>query len=181
MELAGLRRDRAQGVKKRRNIEAIVGHTRAWRHIAETWQPNDPAAILQPDHVSNQRGLGGVRAPIPMDSNSQERTWASDNLPWADHVLNGERAWRAPWRLQAAVVMVQSGSWSSPNRHADRAGSRGRSPDGTAIERPNGVERLATRIPFAYPTRGERQLHAPMLTVWNLRLGACAAETGRVA
>jgi hypothetical protein len=164
----------ASAAKRTRSVEAIVGYTRAWRRIAGTWQPNDPASFLQPTTFANDRGLGGVRAPIPTDANSLSGThMASDNLPWADHLLNGAVVWRAPWRLQAAASFtVQSGAWSGPivTRLAAPDPSVGppmvRLSTGRMVSNP-----LATTIRFAYDTRAEGQLQAPPLGICNVRVG----------
>ena len=47
--------------KQTQLLNIITTYTRAWRHIEGDWQPNDPAAIIQPDAFPNNGGVGTVR------------------------------------------------------------------------------------------------------------------------
>jgi hypothetical protein len=163
-----------RATRRSRAIEAVAGYTRAWRHLAGDWQPNDPAAVLQPSTFANDRGIGGVRAPIPMDANSLSGThMTADNLPWADHALNLGVAWQGPWRVRVATTaIVQSGAWSGPIVTRIAAPDPRYGPPMVRLSNGRMVSNLlATTIRFAHPTRGDGQLQAPPLRIWNLRLG----------
>jgi hypothetical protein len=170
--------------KRTPTLQIVAGYTRAWRHLAGTWQPNDPAAILQPDAFPNRRGIGGVRAPIPMDANSLSGSHMTiDNLPWLDHGFNAAVAWRGPWGWSAAtVVTAQSGTWSGPivTRLAAADPRYGpptvRLSSGRMVSNP-----LSTPIRFAFASRDDGQLRAPALRAWNIRFGRTMWSRGRAS
>jgi hypothetical protein len=43
--------------KQLSKLQFIATYTRAFQHIAGTWQPNDPAGIIQPAAFENNAGL----------------------------------------------------------------------------------------------------------------------------
>ncbi|HEY3122036.1 MAG TPA: TonB-dependent receptor [Vicinamibacteria bacterium] len=165
-----------QVVKDTARFRALASYTRAWRHIAGTWQPNDPALFIQPDAFPNDRSIGDPRAAtsVAQDANSLSGTHMTDNvLGWQDHVARGGLTYNAPANfLVSTTYIFQSGGFSGPvvTRIA-AADPRFGSPtvrlsNGRVVSNP-----LATTIRFAYPTRGEGQPKLPALHIWNLRLG----------
>ncbi len=46
--------------KRTKTIQLIANYTRAWQHLAGTWQPNDPASFIQPEAFANNRGIGSA-------------------------------------------------------------------------------------------------------------------------
>ena len=45
------------GTKRTARIQLLGSYTRAWSHLAGTWQPGDPGAFIQPDAFAYGRGL----------------------------------------------------------------------------------------------------------------------------
>ncbi len=153
----------------------MASYTRAWWHLAGDWQPNDPAAFIQPKAFPNDRGVGSVRATTstPSDSNGLSGTLMLDNLSWRKHSLRLGAAYRTPWNILIATSYgAQSGAYSGPvvTRLADPDPRFGpptvNLSNGRTVPNP-----LATVIRFAFPTRGQGQAQTPALYIWNLRLG----------
>ena len=46
---------------RRSGLNLISTYTRVWDYVDGTWQPNDPASIIQPDAFPNDGGIGTVR------------------------------------------------------------------------------------------------------------------------
>jgi hypothetical protein len=165
--------------KRTARVELIASYVRQWRHIAGTWQPNDPAAFIQPDAFANHTGIGSSTgtAAATTDANSlvgynmtQSQTASAQ---WQDHVARSAAAVTAPWGLMlAANYTFQSGTWSGPMitriAAADPAFGAAtiRLSNGRVVSNP-----LATVLRFAYPTRGEGQMRTPNLHVLNVRAG----------
>jgi hypothetical protein len=40
--------------RQTRRVRLLASYTREWNHMAGTWQPNDPAARLQPRRLANR-------------------------------------------------------------------------------------------------------------------------------
>ena len=155
--------------KRTRRVQLIGAYTRAFRHISGTWQPNDPASIIQPGAFPNDKGIGGVGG----NETSSYSLASSDHQSWQDHAFRSGITYFAPWKLLIATnYSVQSGPYSGPIM------TRIATPDprfGPAtITLSNGRQvsnPLATTLRFANATRGDGQIHAPALHVWNLRAG----------
>lgn len=166
-----------QATKRTERWQVLGGLTRQWRHIAGTWQPNDPASFIQPDAFADDKGIGGVYSPtsVAQDANSLSGTHmaGSANIAFADYVFRAAMSFRGPWGLLlGANYITRAGAWSGP------VVSRIAAPDPRfgppTVQLSNGrvvSNPLATTIRFAYPTRGEGQFRAPALHYWNLRIG----------
>ena len=160
--------------KQTERLQAIASYTHQWRHVAGTWQPNDPASFIQPDAFPNSRGLGSVTS-----------TFETQNSLSASPVLSGQQAqaiddtirlgavYRAPWDIVLATnYTYQSGLWSGPIvMRLDAPDPRFGPPtvtlsNGRVVSNP-----LATTIRFVYPTRNDGQFTIPSLHIWNLRIG----------
>ena len=53
-------------------VQLLASYVRQWRHIDGSWQPNDPAAFIQPDAFANDKGIGSSTgtASATTDANS---------------------------------------------------------------------------------------------------------------
>ncbi len=148
-------------------FNVITTYTRAWRHLAGTWQPNDPAAIIQPDTFPNDGGVGTVRG-------SGANSYATDtrNRSWQNHQYRAGVTWHAPWRLQVSTLLtVQSGIPSGPVVTTIAAPDPQYGPTSMVINGRTVSNPLSTTTRFAYATRGEGQLWTPWLKTWNARIG----------
>lgn len=155
--------------KRSPRIQALGTFTHAFQHLGGTWQPNDPASFLQPKAFPNDRGLGYWRAQ-ETDSLS---LFLAHSQPWRRDILRGGLSYLGPWHLVLSTTYtLQSGSYSGPILTRIAAPDPGYGPptirlsNGRLVSNP-----LATTIRFAFGTRGEGQIMAPAVRVWNLRLG----------
>lgn len=157
------------------SLQLIASYARQWRHLAGTWQPRDPASLIQPTAFHNSRGIGGTTGSTTSTSGADSLSGRSmtDGNHWRDHVLRAGVSWIAPWQLLlAASYALQSGLWSGP------VVTRIDAPDPQfgppALRLPNGrlvSNPLATQIRFAHPTRDEGQLRTESHHAVNLRVG----------
>jgi hypothetical protein len=162
--------------KRTENLEILGNYTRVFPHMAGTWQPNDPAAFIQPDAFPMDRGL------LTNDnrSASQNNGYCAGSLfsctgspEFTNHVVHLSARYTAPWDILVATnYTMQYGLWSSAVL------TRIAAPDprfGTpTVTLSNGrvvPNPLATTLRFAYATRDEGQLRLPALHVWNMRFG----------
>ncbi|HEX5475310.1 MAG TPA: TonB-dependent receptor [Vicinamibacterales bacterium] len=163
--------------KRSKWVQLLGGYTRAFDHIAGTWQPNDPASFIQPDAFPNDRGIGSIRGnknnSLSGDSDTRSPSWQPNNFRVGGTFLT-------PWGVTAAVSYAyQSGEYSgsvvtnldSPDPQFGP--SKVKLSNGRTVSNP-----LATTIRFAYPTRGEGQLSLPALQDLNVRLGYDLNITG---
>jgi len=164
-----------QIVKDTSRLRFLGAYTRSWRHIAGTWQPNDPASFIQPSAFANDAGIGDVRSPTapPGDANSLSGTSMTSNLPWQDHVARAGLVYKAPLRFVLATNYVfQSGVHSGPIVTRVPAADPAFGPATVTLSNGRRVSNpLATTLRFAYATRGDGQLKLAPLHIWNLRVG----------
>ena len=160
--------------KQTERLQAIASYTHQWRHLAGTWQPNDPASFIQPEAFPNSRGIGSVTS-----------TFESQNSLSASPVLSGQQAqaiddtvrlgaiYRAPWNIVLATnYTFQSGLWSGPIVTRLAAPEPQFGPPTVTLSTGRVVSNpLATTIRFAHPTRDDAQFRVPSLHVWNVRIG----------
>ncbi|MDO8834948.1 MAG: TonB-dependent receptor [Vicinamibacterales bacterium] len=156
--------------KQTASIQLLAGYTRAWRHMAGTWQPGDPASIIQPDAFANNQGLGNVRES---GANSLSGSANTDNLSWTDHLVRLGAVYRGPWHLVLATnYSYQSGLYAGPVVKRITAADPKYGPPTLVLSNGRLVSNpLATTIRFAYPTRGEGQPRADNVHIWNVRVG----------
>jgi hypothetical protein len=165
--------------KRTARVQALASYVRQWRHIDGTWQPNDPAAFIQPDAFANNTGIGSSTgiASATFDSNSlsgfQMTQSVTASAQWQDHVVRTAAAVHAPWSLLlSANYTFQSGTWSGPIITRIGAPDPAFGPPTVTLSNGRVVSNpLATTLRFAYPTRGEGQLRTPNLHTLNLRAG----------
>jgi hypothetical protein len=156
--------------KKTSRVNLIGGYTRSFQHLAGTWIPGDPAAVIQPSAFPNDKGIGSIRGNEP---DSLSGTADTRSPSWQKHALRVGGSYDAPWNLLVASnVVVASGPYSGPivTRIAAPDPQFG-SPIVTLSNGRQVANPLATTIRFAYADRGEGQIKAPTLLIWNVRLG----------
>lgn len=160
-------------------IQALASYVRQWRHIDGTWQPNDPASFIQPEAFANDAGIGSSTgtASAASDANSLSGTHMTQTVnasaQWQDHVTRASLAMDGPWRLMlSANYTFQSGTWSGPIVALLPSSDPAFGPATVTLSNGRVVSNpLATRVRFAYATRGAGQLRTPHLHALNLRAG----------
>jgi hypothetical protein len=165
--------------KRTARVQALASYVRQWRHIDGTWQPNDPAAFIQPDAFANDKGIGSSTgtASATTDSNSLSGFHMTQSVTasaqWQDHVARTSVALTAPWSvLVSANYTFQSGTWSGPIVSQIAAADPAFGPPTVTLSNGRVVSNpLATRVRYAFATRGEGQLRTPNLHALNLRAG----------
>jgi hypothetical protein len=164
--------------KKTSRVNLIGGYTRGFQHLDGTWIPGDPAAIIQPSAFPNDKGIGSIRGNEP---DSLSGTADTRSPSWQKHALRLGGSYNAPWNLVlASNLVLLSGPYSGPivTRIAAPDPQFG-SPIVTLSNGRQVSNPLATTIRFAYPTRGDGQIKAPTLMVWNVRVGRQVPVAGR--
>jgi hypothetical protein len=168
-----------QLAKNVERFQVFGSYTRQWRHMAGTWQPNDPASFIQPAAFANARGLDDTTGDVffPYDSYDPSTPGSSQ---WHDHVVRVAGTVRLPWAFQvSANYTMESGRWSGPVFTHLAAPDPAFGPpivelsDGRTVSNP-----LSTTTRFAYGTRGDGQLSTEALHVLNLRVGRDMAVAG---
>jgi hypothetical protein len=165
--------------KRTPRVQGIASYVRQWRHIAGTWQPNDPASFIQPDAFPNDRGIGSSTGSTgsPTDANSLSGTHmtqpATGSAQWQDHTVRIGITGRGPWDiLLASTYTFQSGGWSGPIITRIAASDPAFGPSTVTLSNGRVVANpLATMFRFDGLTRGDGQLTTPPLNVWNARIG----------
>src|SRR6202789_2353053 len=78
--------------KQTKKIQLFSTYTYSPDHLAGTFQPNDPTAIIEPTKFANNAGLGSVRGYITND-------WTGDtrNRMWQRNQSRTGVTWQAPW------------------------------------------------------------------------------------
>ena len=153
--------------KQSARLQFISTYTLAYEHIAGTWQPDDPAAFIQPGTFANNAGIGTVRGNTTSSYTSDTR-----NRSWQHHQWRTGLTWAAPWRLRISnTFTMQSGIPSGPITTNLAASDPQYGPATMAIDGRTVSNPLATTYRFVYPNRGDGQLWTPWLTTWNARAG----------
>lgn len=141
------------------NFQAMAAIHRQWQQDKGTWNPTDPARFIQPDAFANNRMLWRTRDPN--DHNSYPGSTTAPMWNPFSYRFNG--TWHAPYGILAAgSYSVVSGGWSSWIVKQLPSGSPEVAVFGpSTVVSSTGVRQsnpLATRIRFAYATRGEGQV-----------------------
>ncbi len=153
--------------KQTRQLNLIGTYTRVWDFLDGTWQPNDPAAILQPDAFKNEGGIGTVRGGGTSSIGADTR-----NRSWQKHQFRVGASWRAPWDLNVSTLLtLQSGIPSGPIVTTLPAADTSYGPTTLVINGRTVSNPLSTTTRFAYATRADGQLWTPWLKTWNARIG----------
>jgi len=152
--------------------QMIGSLTRQWRHMAGTWQPNDPARFIQPQAFDNDKGIGATRG-AQGDANSLSGRSMAGAQVWRDYVISLAGSCQLPWGFVAATnYSFQSGLWSGPV--VTRIGAPDPAFGPPVVTLSNGraaANPLATVIRFVGNTRSDQQFRIPNLHVWNMRVG----------
>jgi hypothetical protein len=152
-------------------LQLFSTYTYSPDHIAGTWQPNDPSAIIEPTKFANNAGIGSVRGNVTND-------WTGDtrNRMWQRNQSRTGITWRAPYRIRlSSTVTAQSATPGGPvittlaalgTPYAGQYGPATMTIDGRKVSNP-----LATTYRFKYKDRGTGQIWCPWLTQWNVLVG----------
>jgi hypothetical protein len=163
--------------KQTERMQMIGTYSRQWRHLGGTWQPNDPASIIQPASFPDDRGIGGQNDNGGANQNGLSGTALAEYLgpaaQWRDHLARLGVSYRAPWGVTlAASTSFESGPWSGPVVTRIAAPDPAFGP--TTITLANGrvaANPLATTFRFVGPTRSDGQFTLADYFVLNLRAG----------
>jgi hypothetical protein len=152
-----------------RGVELLGSYVRQWRHLAGTWEPNDPAGFIQPDAFPNDHAIEGTRGNRSSSRNSYS-TLIGPN--WLDHALRVAATAHLPFGVDvSSSYSYQSGFWSGPILTRVGAADPQFGPatlvlgNGRLVSNP-----LATTLRFDKATRGEGQLQSGSVKVWNVRV-----------
>jgi hypothetical protein len=148
-------------------------------HLAGTWQPYDPTAIIEPTKFANNAGIGTVRGNV---SNSATNDYTGDtrNRMWQRNQLRTGFSYKGPFKLRASTSFTaQSGTPGGPvvtTLSALGQTYSGQFGPATQAVTYNGVTRtvsnpLANTYRFAYANRGDGQIWCPWLLQWDAAVG----------
>lgn len=157
--------------KQTRRTQLLGGYTRAFQHLAGTWQPNDPASFIEPGKFANDGGLGSISRAN--ETNSLSGTADVRGQMWLRHIGRLGVVYMAPWDLViASTVSAQSGLRSGPVVARIAAADPRFGPSTVQLSNGRVVSNpLATTIRFANGDRGEGQIEGPAIIAWNARVG----------
>ena len=157
--------------KQARRTQLLGGYTRAFQHLAGTWQPNDPASFIEPEKFANDGGLGSISRAN--ESNSLSGTADVRGQMWLRHIGRLGVVYMAPWNMViASTVSAQSGLRSGPVVTRLAAADPRFGPPTVQLSNGRVVSNpLATTIRFANGDRGEGQIEGPAIIAWNARVG----------
>lgn len=161
-------------------LQIMASYTRQWRHIAGTWQPNDPASFIQPDAFPNNRGIGNVTSTTSPPFSSLSGTAQTNGQQWRDHVMRIAASLGMPADIRVSGnFTIQTGVWSGPITTRTEPDLRFGPEtvtlsDGRVVSNP-----LATPVRFAFATRADGQLKTPLFSTLSLRLSR-AFTVGRL-
>jgi len=157
--------------KQTRKLQLFSTYTYSPDHLAGTFQPYDPTAIVEPTKFANNAGLGSVRGNVIND-------WTGDtrNRMWQRNQSRTGVTWRAPWNIRlSSTITAQSGTPGGPvittltalgTPYAGQYGPATLSVSGRTVSNP-----LATTYRFKYANRGVGQIWCPWLIQWNTLVG----------
>lgn len=157
--------------KQTRAVQLFSTYSYSPDHLAGTFQPNDPTAIIEPTKFANNAGIGSVRGNVTND-------WTGDtrNRMWQRNQSRTGVTWRAPWKMRiSSTFTAQSGTPGGPvittlaalgTPYAGQYGPSTLSIGGRTVSNP-----LATTYRFKYANRGAGQIWCPWLLQWNALAG----------
>jgi len=161
-----------------RGFQFMAGINRQWQHMSGDWNPTDPARFIQPDAFPNDKLLYMPRGnnednSLPIATGTTVQTYGPT---WQEYRLNFGGSWFAPMGVVlAASYTIEAGPWTGPVVTQLPEGD----PQLAAFGPPTVVSStgfrasnpLATRMRFAYATRGEEQVMAPAVKTLGLKIG----------
>ena len=161
-----------QFARQGRSLQVIASLSRQWRHIAGTWQPNDPASFIQPAAFENDMGIGATKGAVG-DANSLSGSSQARAQVWRDYSASVAVSYLTPWGIQLATnYSYQAGLWSGPIVTRIAAPDPAFGPPIVILSNGRPVQNpLSTTVRFVGPTRGDGQFTSPAIHVWNLRAG----------
>ena len=157
--------------KQAKNVQLFSTYTYSPDHLAGTFQPNDPTAIIEPTKFANNAGLGSVRGDVTND-------WTGDTRDrmWQRNQARVGVTYKAPWGIRlSSTLTAQSGTPGGPlitnltalgTPYAGQYGPATMTIAGRTVSNP-----LATTNRFAYKDRGTGQIWCPWLIQWNTLVG----------
>lgn len=157
--------------KQTRQLQLFGTYSYSPDHLAGTFQPNDPTAIIEPTKFANNAGIGSVRGNVTND-------WTGDtrNRMWQRNQSRTGVTWRAPWGVRlSSTVTAQSGTPGGPvittltalgTPYSGQYGPAILTIGGRTVSNP-----LATTYRFKYANRGSGQIWCPWLIQWNALAG----------
>jgi Carboxypeptidase regulatory-like domain/TonB-dependent Receptor Plug Domain len=167
-------------VSKQTNaLQLFSTYTYSPDHLAGTFQPNDPTAIVEPTKFANNAGIGSVRGYVTND-------WTGDtrNRMWQRNQSRTGVTWNGPWKTRLSTVFTaQSGTPGGPvittltalgTPYSGQFGPATLKIDGRTVSNP-----LATTYRFKYANRGIGQIWCPWLLQWNALAGRTFQITDR--
>ena len=163
-----------QATKQTDRFQTIGSYTHQWRHLAGTWQPNDPASFIQPDAFPNSKGIGSVTSTFESQNSLSGSTQVTAlQVQAVDHIVRLGAIYRAPWDIALATnYTFQSGVWSGPIMTRLAAPDPRFGPPTVTLSNGRVVSNpLATTIRFANATRDEGQFALPGVHTLNVRMG----------
>ena len=163
-----------QATKQTERFQAIGSYTHQWRHLAGTWQPNDPASFIQPDAFPNSKGIGSVTSTFEsQNSLSSNPSATALQVQTIDDAVRLGAVFRGPWDIVLATnYLFQSGVWSGPILTRLAAPDPRFGPATVTLSNGRIVSNpLATTIRFANATRDDGQFTLPGNYALNLRFG----------
>jgi Carboxypeptidase regulatory-like domain/TonB-dependent Receptor Plug Domain/TonB dependent receptor len=156
--------------KRAKRVQILGGFTKAFQKLDGTWQPNDPAAFIQPGAFANDKCIGTIRGE---STNSLSGTADTRCSSWADYGFRMGITVDAAWGLKFATqYTLLAGPWSGPVVTRLTAADPAFGPATLRLSNGRNVSNpLATTVRFAYANRGEGQVQAPAQHLLGLRLG----------
>ncbi len=159
-------------------LQFMAGINRQWQHMSGDWNPTDPARFIQPGAFANDKLLYMPRGnneenSLPIATGTTVHTYGPT---WQQYRLNFGSSWYAPYGVVfAASYTVEAGPWTGPVVTQLPEGDPqlavfgpGTVTSSTGVRQSNP---LATRMRFAYATRGEGQVMAPAQKTLGLKVG----------
>jgi len=157
--------------KQTKNLQFFSTYSYSPDHLGGTWQPNDPASIIEPTKFANNAGIGTVRGNEINDYTGDTR-----NRMWQRHQWRTGINWQAPWKIRFSnTFTAQSGTPGGPvvttlaalgQTYSGQYGPATLSIAGRTVSNP-----LATTYRFKYADRGTGQIWCPWLVQWNTLVG----------
>ena len=154
-----------------RLVQLFSTYTYSPDHIGGTWQPNDPASIIEPGKFKNNNGIGSVRGYV-----TNSYTGDTRDRMWQRQAFRTGVTYKAPWNLRVStLITAQSGTPGGPvittltalgTPYANQFGPATLKIDGRTVSNP-----LATVYRFKNADRGEGQIYCPWLIQWNGLVG----------
>ena len=140
-------------------------------HMGGTWQPNDPASIIEPGKFADNNGIGSVRGYV-----TNSYTGDTRDRMWQRQDSRTGITWKAPWALRVSTLFTaQSGTSGGPvvttltalgTPYTNQFGPATLKINGRTVSNP-----LATAYRFKYADRGTGQIYTPWLLQWNALVG----------